>query len=230
MLKFTLKNIFLFLKLGTSETMTRKKYQGEVNDRERSKQKLINAVGKVLKNKGYTGLTATNIAKAAGLSRRLITIYFDSVDDLVETYVKNKDYWTAASGNAGEMIVENKGRDTRKIIDHLLQNQLDYFYNNPEMQKIILWEISKKTKIMYEVCNDRERLGSKVFELVDRELAGKSIDVRAVSALLVAGVYYMVLHAKSTDTLFCEIDINQPEGMKRIKNAISLILEKIYDT
>lgn len=82
---------------------------------------------------------------------------------------------------------------------------------------------------MYKVCNDRERLGSKVFELVDRELEGKNIDIRAVSALLVAGVYYMVLHAKSTDTLFCEIDINQPEGMKRIKNAISLILEEIYD-
>ena len=209
--------------------MVRKTYQGEINDKERSKQKLINAVGKVLKNKGYIGLTATNIAKAAGLSRRLITIYFDSVDDLVETYVRNKDYWTAASGNAGEMIAENKDRDTRKVIDCLLQNQLDYFYNNPEMQKIILWEISKKTKIMYEVCNDRERLGSKVFEIVDRELEGKNIDIRAVTALLIAGVYYMVLHAKSTDTLFCEIDINQPEGMERIKNAISVILEKIYD-
>jgi AcrR family transcriptional regulator len=209
--------------------MVRKTYQGEINDKERSKQKLINAVGKVLKNKGYIGLTATNIAKAAGLSRRLITIYFESVDDLVETYVRNKDYWTAASGNAGEMIAGNKDGDTRKVIDYLLQNQLDYFYNNPEMQKIILWEISKKTKIMYEVCNDRERLGSKVFELTDKELKGKDIDIRAVSALLVAGIYYMVLHAKSTDTLFCEIDINKPEGMDRIKNAISVILEKIYD-
>lgn len=210
--------------------MSRKKYQGEINDKERSKRKLIDAVGNVLKTKGYTGLTATNIAKAAGLSRRLITIYFDSVDDLIETYVRNKDYWVAASGNVGEMIVENKGRDTIKLIDYILQNQLDYFYNNPEMQKIILWEISKKTDIMYEVCDDRERLGSRVFELVDREFEGKNIDVRAVSALLVAGIYYMVLHAKSTDTLFCEIDINQPEGMKRIKNAISLILENINNT
>lgn len=209
--------------------MARKRYQGEINDKERSKQKLISAVGKVLKSKGYTGLTATNIAKAAGLSRRLITIYFDSVDDLVETYIRNKDYWTAASGKTGEMIVENHGRNTKNIIEHLLQNQLDYFYNNTEMQKFILWEISKKTDIMDEACNERERLGSTVFELVDRELQGKNIDVRAVSALLVAGIYYMVLHAKSTDTLFCEIDINQPEGMKRIKNAISMILDKTYD-
>ena len=209
--------------------MTRKRYQGEINDKERSKQKLIKAVGIVLKNKGYIGLTATNIAKAAGLSRRLITMYFGSVDELVETYVRNKDFWLAASGNAGEMIAANKGEDTKKIIEYLLQNQIDNFYDNPEMQKLILWEISKKTKIMYEVCEEREHLGSKVFELTDKELQGRNIDIRAVTALLVAGIYYMVLHAKSTDTTFCEIDINQPEGMQRIKNAISLILENTYN-
>lgn len=205
--------------------MARKKYQGKINDKEKSKQKLINAVGKVLKTQGYIGLTATNIAKAAGLSRRLITIYFDSVDDLVETYVRNKDYWTAASGKFEEILEENESRDSKKIINYLLQNQLNYFYNNPEMQKLILWEISKKTKVMYDVCEDRERLGSKVFELADEEFKGKDKDIRAVSAILVAGIYYMVLHAKSTDTLFCEININQAEGMERIKNAISLILE-----
>ena len=202
--------------------MVRKKYKGKINNKERSKLKLINAVGVVLKKKGYKGLTATNIAKAAGLSRRLITIYFDSVDDLIEIYVRNKDYWTAASGNVEEMLTENI--DTKKLIKNILQNQLDYFYNNSEMQKLILWEISEKTKVMYEVCEDRERLGDKVFELTDKEFEDK--DIRAVSALLVAGIYYMVLHAKSTDTLFCGIDINQPEGMRRIKDAISLILEK----
>lgn len=204
--------------------MAKKIYQGEVNDKERSKRKLINAVGKVLKDKGYIGLTATNISKAAGLSRRLITMYFDSVDDLIETYVRDKDYWIEASGGVSEFIEKNAEPGVKNIMDYILQNQLDYFYNSTEMQKLILWEISKKTKIMHEVCEDRERVGSKVFELADKEF--EDIDLRAVSALLVAGIYYMVLHAKSTDTLFCGIDINEPEGMKRIKDAISLILKK----
>lgn len=205
--------------------MVRKKYKGKINDKERSKQKLINAVGEVLKGKGYRGLTATNIAKAAGLNRRLITIYFDSVDDLVEIYVRNKEYCATASGKVEEMMNENEGRDTKEMIVYILQNKLDYFYENSEMQNLILWEISENTKIMDEVCEERERLASKVFEFTDKEYRGENIDIRAVSALLVAGIYYMVLHAKSSDTLFCGIDINQPEGMKRIKNAISSILE-----
>ncbi|WP_037315998.1 TetR/AcrR family transcriptional regulator [Salegentibacter sp. Hel_I_6] len=208
--------------------MTRKRYQGEFNNKERSKEKLICAVGKVLTSKGYTGLTATNIAKEAGLSRRLITIYFNSVDELIETYIRNKDYWTSISGNAGVPVKEAKIGDLKKVVENLLHNQLDYFYNSAEMQKIILWEISKKTDILYEISNEREQMASKIFELIDRDLEDRTVDFRAVSALLVAGIYYLVLHAKSTDTLFCEIDINRPEGMERIKNAINLILEKVY--
>lgn len=208
--------------------MSKKPYQGQFNDKERSKERLIEAVGTIIKTKGYTGLSATNIAKAAGLSRRLIAFYFGTVEKLIETYVRGKDYWLAASGNAVEMIENNKGENTRQILETLLQNQLDYFFNEEEMQKIVLWQISQSTRIMKEVCDERELLSKHFFALSDKELKGKDVDLRAVAGLLVAGIYYMVLHAKSTDTLFCEIDINTTEGMQRIKDAISLILENAY--
>jgi AcrR family transcriptional regulator len=209
--------------------MARKTYQGISNDKERSIQKLINAVGSIIESKGYTGLSATNIANAAGLSRRLITLYFGTVENLIETYVRGKDYWLVASGEAVSMMKENKGENTRQILECLLQNQLDYFFSNEEMQKTILWQISESSTIMKEVAEEREQLSKYFFALSDKELGGKDIDLRAISALLVAGIYYLVLHAKSTDTLFCEIDLNTPEGMARIKKAISLILEKTYN-
>lgn len=209
--------------------MARKTYQGALNDKDRSIQKLIDAVGTIIKSKGYTGLTTTNIANAAGLSRRLITLYFGTVDNLIETYVRGKDYWLAASGDAIGLIKENKGENTRQILECLLQNQMDYFFSNEEMQKTILWQISESTEIMKEVCEERELLSKLFFALSDKELEGKDIDLRAVSALLVAGIYYLVLHAKSTDILFCEIDLNTLDGMGRIKKAISLILENTYN-
>nr|WP_294874846.1 TetR/AcrR family transcriptional regulator [uncultured Pedobacter sp.] len=208
--------------------MEKKRYQGALNDKDRSKQKLIHAVGIVIQNKGYTGLTVTNISKAAGLDRKLITLYFGSVDNLIEIYVKSKDYWVAAAGNAGNMIENNEGKDTKRILENLLFNQLDYFYGNEEMQKIVLWQISQRSQIMYQVCEEREQLSSTFFALTDKELQGNNVDLRAIAGLLVAGIYYMVLHAKTTDSLFCEIDINKPEGMKRIKEAISLVLEYAY--
>lgn len=208
--------------------MIRKRYKGPSNDKERSTLKLIEAVGTVIKNEGYTGLTATNIARVAGLNRRLITLYFGTIDNLIETYVRSKDYWIAASGDAVELIKKYTGENTKPILDKLLQNQLDYFFNEEEMQKIVLWQISQSTQIMKDVSEERELLSRDFFKLSDRELEGKDTDLRAVSALLVAGIYYLVLHAKSTDTLFCEIDLNTTEGMVRIKKAISLILDQTY--
>lgn len=208
--------------------MNRKRYQGAQNDKERSMQSLIDAVGVVIETKGYTGLTATNIAKVAGLSRRLITVHFHSVEELIETYVRRKDYWVAASGDAAKMISETGDNNTKPILECLLTSQLDYFYNNQEMQKIVLWQISESTKIMKEICEERELLSQVFFALSDKEFKNKDVDLRAVSALMVAGIYYLVLHAKSTDTLFCEIDLKTTEGIERIKDAIKFILEKAY--
>ncbi len=208
--------------------MARKVYQGTTNDKERSMQKLIMAVGEVISIKGYKGLTPTNIAKTAGLDRRLITLYFGTVDHLVETYVKSKDYWLSAAGNATALIKANKGNDTKTILESILNNQLDYFYNSQEMQKVVLWQISERTALMSAVSQESEEMSKSFFALSDIELRGENIDLRAVSALLVAGIYYLVLHANSTDSLFCEIDLNTENGMNRIKKAISLVLENTY--
>lgn len=59
-------------------------------------------------------------------------------------------------------------------------------------------------------------------------MKGKDIDLRAVTALLVAGIYYLVLYSRSTDCKICEIDLNTPGGMQRIKAAITAIIEKTY--
>ena len=208
--------------------MVKKRYQGETNDKERSMQRLLEAVGCVIKEKGYTGLGPTNIAKAAGLSKRLIYFYFGSVDNLIEKYVRSKDYFAGASNGADQLLEQNKETGTCKLLESILVSQLEHFNNNEEMQKIILWQISERSQIMFEVAETREKVGTEFFELADKELDRKKADLRAVAGLLVGGIYYMVLHAKSNDSLFCEIDVNSQDGINRIKNAIGDILSDTY--
>jgi AcrR family transcriptional regulator len=208
--------------------MAKKTYNGVKNNKERSMQKLIDAVGCIIRTQGYTGLNALNIGKTAGVNRGLINLYFGSIDSLVETYVRRKDYWVAASGNAGDLMAEKKGAETKDILESLLQNQLTYFFNEEEMQKIVLWQLSQRSKIMFEVAEEREKLGGAFFDLADPYFENTDVDLRAVAGLLVGGIYYMVLHAKSNDSLFCQIDVNSPEGLERIKKAISEILQDTY--
>ncbi|GEM62726.1 transcriptional regulator [Sphingobacterium faecium NBRC 15299] len=208
--------------------MARKTYQGEKNDKSRTMNKLIQSVGIVLEKKGYTGLTIANIASTAGVDRKLISVYFGSVENLIETYIKGKDYWVEATAAAEQTLANSKDESTRHFLENLLLEQIHYFALNEEMQKVVLWQISEKSDIMSHVTQSREKMSSLFFPYSDKELAGKNVDLRAVSSLLVAGIYYLVLHTKMTDSTFCEIDLTTEEGMNRIKEAVKFILKQTY--
>jgi AcrR family transcriptional regulator len=209
--------------------MAKKTYQGSSNNKERSMQRLINAVGEIIRTKGYTGLSASSIAKAGGLDRKLISLYFGSTDHLIETYIRQKDYWVSSVNSAKSEIGQLENAGIKEIITTLLHKQFDFFYNEEEMQKIVIWQISEQSDIMFKIAEEREKLGTDLFIMADAELDKSVVDIRAVGALMVAGIYYLVLHSASNNSLFCEIDINTNAGRERIKNAITLIIQDTFN-
>lgn len=208
----------------------RKTYRGVKNDKERTMGKLVQAVGAVLEEKGYTGLTIANISRKAGVDRKLVTLYFGSVENLVETYIKDKDYWGAATVGAMEYFGQSPKEGSKGFLESLLTNQMKEFAKNQEMQKVVLWQISENSDIMSKVTQEREKMSALFFAFADREIGPDKLDLRAITSVLVAGIYYLVLHSKNTDSLFCEIDLTTEEGMKRIEDAVKLILKWTYDS
>jgi len=208
--------------------MAKKTYAGVKNDKEKTKRKIIDAVGVIIKRDGFKGLGVRAVAREANVHHSLINTYFGSLDSLVEIYIRGKDYWTIPETSSNNSLTTSANPDTRQILQDLLLNQLQYFSKEEEMQKIILWQISERSKIMFEVAEEREKLGAEFFKLADPFFEGTDVDLRAVAGLLVGGIYYMVLHAKSNDSLFCQIDLNSEAGIERIKKAISIILEDAY--
>jgi len=190
--------------------------------------KLIQAVGIVLKQKGYTGLTVSNITAEAGVDRKLVSVYFGSVNNLIETYIKGKNYWDTINESAINLLTTAPETSTRLILENLLLTQLEHFTNDEEMQKVVLWQISENTELMAHVTANREEIYPLLFPKADQELKDQQVDLRAISSILVAGIYYLVLHTKTTNSTFCEIDLTTDQGMGRIKTTIKKILEDIY--
>ena len=210
--------------------MARKTYQGEKNNKSRTMNKLIQAVGIVLKNKGYTGLTVSNITAEAGVDRKLVSVYFGSVNNLIETYIKSKNYWDTINESAINLLTTAPETSTRLILENLLLTQLEHFTNDEEMQKVVLWQISENTELMAHVTANREEIYPLLFPKADQELKDQHVDLRAISSILIAGIYYLVLHTKTTNSTFCEIDLTTDQGMGRIKTTLKKILENTYNT
>lgn len=208
---------------------TRKVSSGPLRDKSRTMARLVAAVGKVIQKKGYPGLTAPNIATAAGLDKKLVWTYFGGVDNLIEEYIRQKDFWKFAAKGYIESLLKEPENIGKNEIDNLLQNQLDVLMKDKALQKIIHWELGESNKMLRKIADKREEIGEELFSVIMPDFENTNADLRARLALLIGGIYYLSLHAKSNGSVFCGIDINEEEGRIRIENAIQDIIFETYE-
>lgn len=195
-----------------------------IKNKELTKQKLIAAVGEILKSEGYNGLGVNRIAKHAGVNKKLIYRYFGSVNYLIEAYVVENDYWLVYSKKLLEMVEKENPSDTKSFIVEILKNQFKYFLNEREMQRLILWEISGKSSLMKSIHNAREATGQSLLQMTDEHFKGKKVNFRAIAALLVGGIYYTILHMQVNGGQFCDMDISTPDGQEALLSTIEQIV------
>lgn len=205
--------------------MPRKVTDGEFRNKERTKLKLINAVGEIIRTQGYTKLGVNNIARQAQVSKKLIYTYFETVDNLIETYIKQKDYWISLGKEANQLVELNDKDHGKKLALETLEGLFEHLLTNTELRKIILWEISEHSEIMKDVSTKREMLGSQLFALTDPLFEKSKVDIKAIYAILLGGIYYLSLHSNATGGKFCEIDIKMNKDKQRINNSVKKILE-----
>lgn len=210
------------------ESKSRKRTSGKLRDKERTKVKMIQAVGKVLLKKGYTGLNASAIAKEAGIDKSLVWTYFGSLDNLVEEYIAQRDFWKFKA----KENIENLTVVPKEVNEHdmsaLLQFQYKALLEDEMLQHIMLWGISEKKDFLRHLSDERELIGEEIFKNIDPQFKDSIIDIRAILAIVLAGIYYLTLHGKTNGSLFCGIDLNTAHGEQRINESIAKIISMAY--
>lgn len=207
---------------------SRKRVSGEIRDKERTILKLIQAVGEIVKTEGYTALGVNRIAKKAEVDKKLIYRYFNNVNNLIETYIKTKDYWIGLSSNMEQIIAGSKIELGKPLVKSVLRAHFHHFITDPEIQKIIIWELSEKNKFLKQISAKREAFGDEVFQLIEPYFKDSNVDIRATLALQISGIIFIVLQAKSSGVPFCGIDVNNPNDIERLLDALDGIVDFAY--
>lgn len=203
----------------------RKIPQGEIRDKERTRQNIIDATGEIIRADGFRAVTYTKVAKIAGIDRKLIYDYFGNLEELVACYLKQNDYWDRVENEKIENATEEI---TKEFMSKLLQEQYNFFESSPKMQNIVLWELMDFNQTLRELVDKREKWGAGVFKMADKTFKGSPVNFRALNAIIIAAIYYLILHAKANGSTVCEIDITKPKGKKAILNTIDQLLEWAY--
>ncbi|EHQ24755.1 TetR/AcrR family transcriptional regulator [Mucilaginibacter paludis] len=195
-----------------------------MKNKEETKRRFINAVGEILKNEGYSALGVNNIARKAGVNKGLLYRYFGKLEYLIEAYVVENDYWMTFSNKLNEFISNNKSLSSQHLVTQILQNQYKFFLSEPEMQRLIHWELSGDCRLMTSIHNARESNGQKLLEMTDKDFENTKVNFRAIAALLVGGIYYTILHTRFNGGMFCDIDLMSANGQNEILKSIEQIV------
>ncbi|MDR6547359.1 MULTISPECIES: TetR/AcrR family transcriptional regulator [Chryseobacterium] len=207
--------------------MERKSAAGSIRNKERSKKKFLDAVGKILKTKGYAALKINDIAATAGVDKKMIYTYFGGMDGLMDEYIRSQDYW---SNVTTEQTLPDLSDGGKLLTEHLLLTQFDYVFSNKEFQKLLLWRLSEPRKSLAKLTERQEESGENLFTLIgDPYFKEHSQDFRAIMAIMVSGLYYLNLYSSLNGSIFCGIDVNTPEGRDKIKKAVSFLVEQTYE-
>lgn len=200
-----------------------------MRNKELTKKKLIEAVGEIFREEGYEGIGVNKIAKRAGVDKKLIYRYFNNVDQLLEAYIVEKDHWKVFSAKINEVIAEESSGNNTELLIQLFQNRWKFFSTEKEMQNLMQWELSGESELMKSIYNVREMFAQNIFKLTDPDFENSDVNFRAISALLVGGIYYTVLHTMHNGNIVCGVDVRSEEGNEAILKAIRQIVQWAFD-
>ena len=210
--------------------MERKSAAGSIRNKERSKKKFLDAVGKILRTKGYAALKVSSIAATAGVDKKMIYSYFGGLDGLIDEYLLSQDYWSKAATEEVEKIRLELDDGGKSFMEKMLPAKFDYVYTNKEAQKLLLWCLSESRKSLKKLNETQEESGEYIFKmLMNPYFKDKTEDVRSIFAIMVSGLYYLNMYAAMNGSIFCGIDVNTIRGRDKIKKAISFLLYQTYE-
>ena len=193
-----------------------------------TKQKLINTISEILINEGFQKLGINNVAEKAGVSKVLIYRYFGDFNGLIEAYARQKEYWIKENNQLEKYFNSENQSDFKQSIPKLFTDMFMNLIENPDILEIKRWELYEKNHIIETIGKEIENIGVENISKISKILNIKEETLQEMSAIVLAGLYYLALRSKTTE-YFNGINIQSEKGRERIIKAIETIFTKLIN-
>jgi AcrR family transcriptional regulator len=192
-------------------------------DREATRALLIRAVGKMLAEQGFIGLGVNAVAQEAGVDKVLIYRYFGGMPGLITAFGQEGDFWPSIEELAGGDIESFRQLALEDKLYALGRNFLAGIRKRPLTQEIMAWEMVERNDLTVELETIRETRMLRFAEMFLPD-AGAGIDLMAISAIIGAGITYLVCRSRKI-RWYNGIDLGGDEGWRRIERGIEQVVK-----
>lgn len=188
--------------------------------RENTERQILQALEDQIKETGMGGVGINAIAKRAGVSKELIYRYFDGMPGLMLAWMQEQDFWTR---NPDLLAAdESSQRSPGDLVLSMLRAQIDALSGNETLREVRSWELIERNEVSAPLADRRERAARGFIDRVDG--LTPEMDVPAVVSVMLAGVLYLMLRAK-TESHFLGVPLRTPEGWARINDALEHLVK-----
>jgi AcrR family transcriptional regulator len=186
--------------------------------RERTERHILDALQAQIAEAGMGGVGINAVAKRAGVSKELIYRYFDGMPGLLLAWMKEQDFWTSPRGL---LLDEEAGeKSPSDLVLLMLRAQIEALAGNETLREVRRWELIERNEVSSQLAARRERAARGFIDRIDG--LTPEMDVPAVVSVMLAGVLYLMLRAK-TESEFLGVPLRTDEGWKRFHGALDYI-------
>jgi len=181
--------------------------------------KLREALVAVLVEGGFGALTPTAVGKAAGVDKMLIYRYFGGMDGLMQAVVGGPGFFPSFEEVCGGDPAAARALPIGERAALVLGNLADVLMARPAALELMVWELVERNALTAIAETARETMGLRIVaELFDDVPDPETLG--AVSAVLAAGVTYLVLRRRKI-RWFNGVDLRADAGWAQIRAAIA---------
>ncbi len=185
------------------------------------RRELLDSVGEALKKHGFANLGVNLIAEYAQVDKNTIYRHYKDFQELLTQYIEKQDYWLKSL----EQYKEYKITDFKGFLSKIISGQYETIYRNKELQQLLIWELAELSTRTKAIARQRETLSEGLIKQYEEIFRDSGIDFNAISAILIAGVYYLILHKEHST--FCLIDVKNESD--RVPKAIGQLVDMLFN-
>lgn len=175
------------------------------------KADIVKAAESLIKRKGFTSMLVTELIKKARIEPLVFYNRYNNLGDFYDDFVKQYDYWFKDILTGIEFPTDSEAGYVS-----ILKDVHKALRDKSVMLELLRWEIAEGNETTVRTSMLREM---HTMPLVDAYgVKFKNMDIVAISALIIGGIYYLNLHRDRSK--FSDIDLNTEQGQARIEKAL----------
>ena len=190
-------------------------------DRDVTEQRMLKAVGEMIRRDGFENLGVNAVAAHCGVSKILIYRYFGSLDGLLAAYIRQHDFWI-------NFPLDIPGRaHLPEFLKKTFRTMIGRLHGDPTLRRLYRWELSSKNELVAALRRQREQAGLELIARVSRKTGLPESEVAVLATFLTASVTYLVL-LEEYCPVYNGIPIGEAAGWEQIVLGIDLLIDKTF--